>query len=355
MVNQQQIEASLRPRLEDLETQRVQLVQQVFLTGFLCLVTTVLTIGICYHLFSGLSKSARPELATFFVIICTLFPSALVAFIANQQFLIKKKEAEEKFQVLLKTEGFLPVFKEWNISLKYYPEQIINQIDLNKADILDFYEKIEGDDYCEGHFLDGRAFRFSELETQKLVKKKYEDSYSYTRVFKGLFFVLENSKPYSHFSGYLKLAPKPLPKARKTFSIKQFFAKTHSDILDADFEMIDLKHPMPLLQHFELSNVKKPLLSQSLTTKPEAILARLAPALQKQLIYLKEALKGQLSVVFNENHCYVTVAHEGEFWKCALFESLKESHIQQTLAWNFAHCFMILEELAAMTAVQKTS
>ncbi|MFK7795910.1 MAG: hypothetical protein AB8E82_00545 [Aureispira sp.] len=355
MVNQQQIEASLRPRLEDLETQRVQLVQQVFLTGFLCLTTTLLTIGICYNLFSSLSKSARPELATFFVIICTLFPSALVAFIANQQFLIKKKEAEENFQVLLKTEGFLPVFEEWNRSLKYYPEQIINQIDLNKADILDFYEQIEGDDYCEGVLSDGRAFRFSELETQKLIKNNYKDDYSYTRVFKGLFFVLEDSRPYTHFSGYLKLAPKPLPKEREMFSIKQFFAKTHNDILDADFEMTDIKHPMALLQHFELSNVKKPLLSQTLTTKPEVILAKLAPALQKRLLYLKEALQGQLRVVFDENNCYVTVAHEGEFWKCALFQSLKEARIQQTLAWNFAHCFMILEELAAMTSTRKIS
>lgn len=349
MVNQQQIEAALRPSLEALEPRRVQLVQQVYLTGFLCLTTTLLTIGICYSMFSSLSKMVRPELANFFVVLCSVFPSGLVALVANQQFLIKKKEKEENFQHLLKTEGFIPVFAAWNTSVNYYPEQIINQLDLNKSDILDFYEKIEGDDYCEGILPDGRAFRFSELETKKLVKKNYEDSYIYTTVFKGLFFVLENSRPYPHFGGYLKLAPKSPSKERKKFSIKQFFAQTHSDVLDADFEATEVNNPTALLQHFELSNVKNPLLSQTRTTSAEVILEQLAPSFQQQLLDLKEALKGQLRVVFDEDDCYVTVEHEGEFWKCALFESLKNKHLHKKLAWNFAHCFMILEELAAMT------
>jgi hypothetical protein len=348
MLNQQQIGDSLRPPLEKLEKKRVQLVQQVYWTGFLCFVTTALTIWICYHLFSGLSKSARPDLAVFFVVLCTLFPSALVAFIANQQFLLKKKEKEDNFQQLLKTEAFLPVFREWNASLNYNPEQIINQIDLNKSDILDFYEKIDGDDYCEGILPDGRAFRFSELETKKLVKNNYQDGYSYARVFKGLFFVLEDSPPYPHFSGYLKLTPKAPTKERKKFSIKQFFAQTPTNILDADFEVTASTNT--LTQHFDLSNVKQPLLGQELTVKPALILQELSPVFQKKLLELKEALQGQIRVVFCEQHCYATVEHAGEFWKCDLFASLKETNIQQTLAWNFAHCFMILEDLAAMTS-----
>ncbi|MGH1336180.1 MAG: hypothetical protein ACRBFS_08635 [Aureispira sp.] len=343
MVNQKQIEASLQPYLEALEPKRINYRRQIALTGFFCLAIVVLSVGGCYFLFSNLSEAVRPELANLFKGLCTFFPSILVAFIASQQFNIQKAAIYKAYQSLVRTEGYLPVFQEWNANLSYFPEQVINKEDLEQVSLLKENDLIKGDDYCEGTLEDGRSFRFSEIELLEEQERRDSDGYLetyHTPFFKGLFFVLEQTRPYPEFSDQLRLEARTTHLTTRTSSLKDFFKKSTTDILDADFEIIASNNRDLLEHHFAIDQTK------------QAYADQFPPILKERLIELKEALQNQLTIAFNQETCYVAVSHEGEFWDTPLHQSLKKPYVYQNLAWNFAHCFMILEEVAAMTVTK---
>ena len=342
MVNQQQIEAALQPHLQVLEPKRIAFKRQIIFTGLACLAIVVLIVSVSYSFISNLSEAVRPELAILFISLCTFFPTFLASFIAWQQFNIQKAAVHKAYQALIRKEGYLPVFQEWNTSLTYSPEQVISQEELTRAAVIDTYDVLKGDDYCEGTLEDGRPFRFSEIELLEERERWGSDGYKeiyYAPLFKGLFFALENTRPYSTFSSHLKLEARTTHLEARRSSLKDFFRSSTTDILDAGFEVLSSGNKDSLEHHFDIDK------------KEQSYTSSFSPALKKQLIELKEDLQGQLTLVFDQDTCYIAVSHEGEFWHTPLHQSLKEPRIYQHLAWNFAHCFMILEEVAAMTTM----
>lgn len=342
MANQHQIEQSLQPYLKAVEHKRLKLRGKLLLTGFLCLLIPILSTGLFYFLFSFLAEVAGVALVNLFVGLCTTVPAVLVALVAWQQVHIQNAKVCKAYKELLQTEAFLPIFKEWNATLNYFPEQTITKEEVTSSQIIQQHDLVRGDGYYEGKVADGRTFRFAEIDLLEEKTRWNNNGYPeifYVSLFKGLFFVLEDSLPYPNFSGQLRLVTKPLlVTSRQAVRPKR---GPVDDILDADFEVQDAKEPSSIDRQFTITSTTKKAVDQ------------LPPDTQQRLLYLREALKEQLILTFDQDHCYGTVAHKEAFWDSPLSRSLLHSPTQKRLAWNFAHCFMIVEELAALTTPEQ--
>ncbi len=346
MLTTRQLETSLETYLTPLESKRVQLRRQIFVSAVVYLLLAVAATGACLLLFYNASGVVNPAFKELFIGLCTVFPSALVSLVLWQQFSLRKTKLQKAYRSLIRSEGFLPAFNTWNKSLTYHPEAVIPQKDLDDSQTIINYDLLKGDDYCEGVLEDGRPFRFSEIE---LLEKKtrwntngYEETY-YAPLFKGLFFVLEDTEPYSNFKDYLKLtAVWPLSPTKKN-STRAWFKKYDTTILDDDFERNAVR-----ASNFQQSFVFQDSNQAVIATKNAPIEA-FSPDFKKRLLHLKEALDDNLLLVFKGTTCYVAAAHQGEFWKVPIRNSLAAGPIRQELAANFTRCFMILDELAAMT------
>lgn len=265
---------------------------------------------------------------------------------------------EKKFEQKIKQEIYQTVFKAWNSTVLYKPEDYIKKEDFEKARLYFGATSYEGEDYCEGVLKDGRAFQFSEIDSHKTVKEA--DDYGVRiheiPIFKGLFFILENTLPYPDFRGRAAITPHSIEedvkeKIKKQASInKERASASGQDILDADFS----DHIPPRKDSPQAS----PSLFDKIYTVQEeehipstSIREQLPQELTQQLGYFKSFYGQHFSICFDDNKAYFASQHPWDFLQVPIEDSLISEARIKHLTKDFQLVFMLLEKIADVTTL----
>jgi hypothetical protein len=267
------------------------------------------------------------------------------------------------FEGQLKTRVYSEILRAWNKSTNYQPAAAIDVDEFRQSALHPDFSDYTGDDFCVGVLPDGRRFRFSEIVARRLVSNyqdhmrvtnsSYYDNESYrTLVFKGLFFVLEDSLPYEGFKGRLQIAPKTKEKApqsakKKPKPVPKNTPKKYNEsILDADLdsfisdEPAASKEPLPPLfdRLFELQ-----------AAHPERIRQRLTPEFCEQINQLRFILQQPIALSFHENKVYFSLRQSMDFLPITVEHTLLSDGRINYLTNNFRTVFRVLDALARLT------
>ncbi|MFK7795912.1 MAG: hypothetical protein AB8E82_00555 [Aureispira sp.] len=347
-MNQQQIVTHLTPLLKNLEEERIRIKNTITRTAFVA--QTILIGGaVLAVLFASTVLPTLGEDGQFLIILFCSFIFMLWCF----QAYIKKKNAQKSvdFEYQVKTEVYEKIFHTWNSSSQYIPDACVEEDYFRAAGLHHGYSIYKGDDYCEGQLADGRSFQFSELLTQRVVQDWSDSAPHKIPVFKGLFFVIDNTLPFEGFEGRLTIEPKPKEesKQKKTQPKKSIPKpkKFHEGVLDADFlsqqvtkKSYDPKKTIPSLfdRIYTVNDVGNPFAKEKLSVD-----------FCQQLGYLRSLLNHQISVTFYQNKVYFSSRHQLDFWPVTVDHALLTEARVRHVAANFAAAFLLLEKIANTT------
>lgn len=356
-MNQQAIKQVLLPALQPLEEERWKIDKKIKHYNRWSGLATVLGIAfmvISMWMTSTLFGGGGATFSSFFV--SGAF-AALGVYLYREHAGVEVKKLTVDFQQKVKKEAYEAVFRAWNPNIQYVPREQIQESYFEAAALHEGYDNYKGEDYCEGMLKDGRRFQFSEVWAQREVYNSgYGEEYypAHATVFRGLFFVLENTLPHPNFDGFLKIYPTileassmvsrtPVALPQKTSS-----SKHHEGILDADFDANLTAKP---------SKSKEPLpaLFDRIYTVDDAEgedeLAReqLPLALTEQLGHLKSFFQQQIAVTFCDNKAYFSARHSLDYLQVPVEHSLVSEARINHLVGNFWITFLLLERMAEAT------
>ncbi|MGH1336184.1 MAG: hypothetical protein ACRBFS_08655 [Aureispira sp.] len=361
MLDQHQIEQLLLPRLQTLEKERTVLHKQIKNYEWqsdLLMIAGIISVP-CLLFWTGTNQLLSSEFVT---IIVTFFCVGIFMAIhhVRNNLKVKQNTLRAKFEQQVKSSVYQEVFKTWNTTINYSPNQCIDQQDFERAGLHKNYSIYQGDDYCTGQLADGRTFHFSELLTQRVVEHTtIEGEYSSHKVpvFKGLFFMLEDTVPFEGFTGRVQIQP-TIPEKKttkkKAKSNKKVAPKKYIEgILDADFSNSST------LPSSSTSKAPLPSLFDRTYTVDgfgdRAAREKLPVDFCQQLSYLRSLLQQQISVSFYDNKAYFTTRHQLDFWPVTADHSLLHSARVRYVASNFRMAFMLLEKIADVTTIDSST
>ncbi len=362
MLDTSSIKALLLEEVQPLEVQRKRSISKIRSNSWYS--TAMVPLGMA--LFIGLlvylpSMKTLGEFAFWFYFFLAII---FILIIRKIQINLQEKSdlLKDQFESRVKNDLYQGIFKRWNDTITYLPKEVIDEELFRKAALHNNYSIYKGDDYCEGTLPDGRRFQFSEVLAQRI--EHYSDGYSQDisshniPVFKGLFFVLEDTLPFKGFDSRLKISPpiisrdstqKKKKKKLPPPSTKKPNTSSYNDnILDAGFsDFVPVQQPKKTA-----SEPQKPLFDRlyEVTTYGDSFTKDKLPSeLCEQLNYWRTVKQQQISVSFYENKAYFTTRHQLDFWPVSLEHSLLTDARVQHLAWNFTAAFSLLEMMAKHT------
>lgn len=355
MLHQTQIEQLLLPKLEALEEERAAVHQvlkgRLLRSQLLVAFSMITVIGTCVIAALYDLSDAINALLPIGVILVLSITAGFYLFTQSDN-----KKLRERFQKTVKTAVYNEVFEAWNATASYSPEGYVQQNHFKKANLYRNFNRYTGDDYCQGTLPDGRRFQFSELNVQR-VEQVSDDHTRTVPVFKGLFFVLENTLPAKDLDQSLAIQPKerttkkqgkkkakPKPKAKAP-------RRYNDNILDAD---ISLPEPQ---QEAPIQEIEVPLFDQLYDITPSnfATRAKLSKEFCDNIVKMQTQQRQNIALHFVNNTAYMTCKHHLDFWPVQLELSMLSKARVRHVAWSFAVAFGLLQLLAEGTYADRPS
>lgn len=355
MLDQQQIEELLMPQLQVLEVERMAIQKKIKQQQAMWIFLLVLVVFIAIVFYSVDWPMISPSLGT----IVLLFLSVLfIGFPVARHFWDKSRQQwASNFEEKVKTSVYQNVFQAWNEGIVYEPTSFVQEEHFKQAALHKDYSLYEGDDYCRGQLADGRRFEFSELSAKR-VTEMVSDNGVYSShnipVFKGLFFVLEDTLPFQGFDGRLHIKPtlqekqpKKKKKKPKKVPVKKAPARYNENILDADLSNFKAAPLQPTSKKPIVAPFDRVYTVNSFNNTD--LRDQLPQEFCVQMGYLRTMLQQQVSISFLNNKAYFSSRHQLDFWDVPIDNSLISSARVRHLAWNFKQTFMLLETIASIT------
>lgn len=358
-MNQQQIRQLLLSTLPPLEQERRNIhkrIQQYNFWSGMALgagIIFVLTSILLTNLFFG---GAGASFSAFFVSGAFVI---LGVYLYKEHAAIEGQFLRNSLEEQIKTEVYTPIFKAWNTSIQYLPKEQVKREYFQLAALHEGYDNYKGEDFCEGVLKDGRKFQFSEVWAQREVySSSSEQDYpsNSATVFRGLFFILENTLPYADFDGFLKIYPSLVeaPSVVDEPSLlpqKKSDKKHYENILDADF--------LPVAPSSKKSSSKEALSSlfdrmytvEEAEGEDELATTQLPLALTEQLGHLRSFFQQQFSITFYNQKAYFSTRLPFDYLPVSVESSLISEARIQHLVNNFWITFLVLEKIAEATVV----
>jgi hypothetical protein len=248
------------------------------------------------------------------------------------------EEAQQmKLQQAIKKAVYHRVFKAYNASLEYKPEEAVSEDNFRAAGFYTNFNNYYGEDYGGGELPDGRLFHFSEIRARY---QERENGVSQL-LFDGLFFIIEDTYPFEDLEAFkerviVSSIEKGLPKEVYSDTKSKNKAKHTENILDADLALVEKTPPKRRLD--KRYAVYAPLLHQ--------VESRLSDEFCK--IFNKTNIP--LSLSFHDGMVYMLVPFKMDFWEISFKDSFIDGKGIDTLANNFYMTFELLDRLAQATS-----
>lgn len=355
-MNQQEIKQLLLTALTPLEQERIRIhkkIQQYKFWSGIALVAGIAFVVICMWLPNLFLGGGASTFSAFFVGIVF---SMLGVYLYREHAAVEVQLLRNIWEEQVKTEVYAAVFEAWNPSVQYHPKKQVKEEHFEAANLHEGYAHYKGEDFCEGMLKDGRRFQFSEIGAQREVypfNSEQDHIPNHATVFRGLFFVLENTLPYADFEGFLKIYPslleapivadRPVPIPQKKLE-----AKHYDHILDADFTPITsskkVKNKEPLPSLFDSIYTV-----EEVGGEDELARASLPLPLTEQLGHLKSFFQQYLSVTFCNNKVYFSSRLPSDYLPVVVEHSLISEARLQHLVNSFWLTFLVLEKIAEAT------
>ncbi len=363
-MNQQKIEHLLLPTLEKLEIERLKTARQIKFQKIIPTLVGLFVIGIMVAIFFSVVLQAEKfdeaitKMAIMMLVGFSVFGIVVIAILEG----ISKSLSQplrERLEEQVKKEVYEKIFHTWNETIVYHPKRAISTRDVNQSKLFSGDAQFSGDDYCVGKLPDGRPFSFSELQARERVVTTSSDGVSsvqHKEVFKGLFFVLENTRPLVENTRNLTIRSRDQTNNYKTkIEEPEVKPKTirpaasyNTNILDAD--LTPIAEPEPVKKEAPKEEAV-PLFDQLYEVKSPKSNARenLPEDLSQHLNHLRASMQQAIALSYEGNTVYLAVAQQLDFWIVNAERSLVDKNRIRYLAWNFTVAFEALDRLSRMT------